>query len=342
MTNLNKAFSRWKEVLFITALIKIILFILSPTLSSWIRWDAPHYIDIAKNGYQLNGEAGLWIVFYPLYPLLIKLINLIFNNFNFSAIFISNFFAFIASIALYELTLLDFQKRVALLAVWFMNIFPTAYFLQSGYTESLFLATSIGSIYFYRKSSYFLSGLFGLLASATRINGLLLLPLMLFERKINRKNFLTFLITPIGFLIYLLINYKVFGDFFYFIKPLYSNWFKKLDWPWVGLATLLQNISPLTNYIYFSELIAILFISLTGFLILLKVRKSYGIYIFLNLILILSTSFILSTPRYILSLFPIYILMGKIENKVIIILLSFFSFIPLILFSLLFTKGKWA
>lgn len=277
MANINKALHRWKEILLITALIKIILFILSPNLSSWIRWDSPHYIDIAKNGYQSIGESALWIVFYPFYPFLIKLANVVFNNFNFSAIFISVFFNFLASIALYELTLLDFQKRVALLAVWFMNIFPTAYFLQAGYTESLFLATSICSIYAYRKNSYLLSGIFGLLATATRINGLLLLPLMFFEKKLNRKNFLAFCITPIGFVIYLLINHKIFGDFFYFTKPLYSNWFKKFDWPWIGITNLLQNVSPTTDYIYFSEILAVIFIFVAAFLVLLKVRKSLSL-----------------------------------------------------------------
>lgn len=341
MANLSRALNRWKEVLLLTFSIKLLLLLLSPSFLSWIRWDSPHYIDIAKNGYQSAGEMGLWIVFYPLYPFLIKLSNLIFNNFNFSAIFVSVFFSFIASLTLYELVLLDFQKRVALLAVWFMNIFPTAYFLQSGYTESLFLTTSICSIYFYRKGSYLLSGIFGLLSTATRINGLLLLPLMFLEKKINKKSFPAFLITPIGFFIYLSINYINFGNFFYFIKPLYSNWFKKLDWPWVGLNNLL-NITSLIDYVYFSELLAVLFIFLAGLLVLLKIRKSYGIYILLNLILILSTSFILSTPRYALSLFPVYILFGQIKNRAIIILLSCFCFILLILFSLLFTKGKWA
>lgn len=342
MRHLSKALTRWKEILLITAAIKIILFILSPNLLSWIRWDSPHYIDIARNGYQSFGESALWIVFYPFYPFLIKLANVVFNSFDFSAIFISVFFSFIASIALYELTLLDFQKRVAMLAVWFMNIFPTAYFLQAGYTESLFLATSICSIYAYRKNSYLLSGISGLFATATKTFGLFLLPLMFFEKKLSRKNFLTFLITPIGFVIYLLINFKIFGDFFYFTKPLQLNWFKKFDWPWTGITNLLQNVAPLSDYIYFSEIMAIIFIFFTGILVFFKVRKSYGIYIFLNLILTLSTSFILSTPRYTLSLFPIYILFGQIKNKLSIIILSYISISLLVLFSLLFTKGKWA
>ena len=42
-------------------------------------------------------------------PLLVKLFSLVFYDFNFSAIASSILFSFMASVALYELVLLDFQ-----------------------------------------------------------------------------------------------------------------------------------------------------------------------------------------------------------------------------------------
>src|SRR5947209_17984214 len=41
-------------------------------LSIWNRWDAPHYLDIARMGYVSEGVEARWIVFYPLYPWLIR------------------------------------------------------------------------------------------------------------------------------------------------------------------------------------------------------------------------------------------------------------------------------
>src|SRR5688500_13933486 len=41
-------------------------------LAVWTRWDAPHYLDIARMGYVSEGVEARWIVFYPLYPWLVR------------------------------------------------------------------------------------------------------------------------------------------------------------------------------------------------------------------------------------------------------------------------------
>lgn len=353
MTNINKALQRWKEIIFITMLIKLLLFIV-PLISSpqsinlfifWIRWDGPHYVDIAKNWYQTAGEPALFIVFYPLYPILIWLFNFITNNFQVAAILVSVIFSFTASVALFELILLDYTKRTALLAVWFLNIFPTAYFLQASYTESLFLTLTLLTVYFFRKNNFLTSGIFGALATMTRVNGILLLPLLFLETKKIGKNLLTFLLLPVGFLIYLLINYLTFGNLFYFTKPLTENWFKTISWPWIGLRNLFNAIPSFTNpdfYIRFSELVVIIFITIMIFVVYFKIKKSYALYMFLNLLLFTSTSYILSTPRYALSLFPIFIALGMINNRKVLILISVFFLSLLFYFTYLYTQGRWA
>src|SRR3989344_8735693 len=119
MRNVSNLVSRWKEVILITISVRALLFILTGITNpititnlfhAWVRWDDPHYIDIAQKGYQVSGEESLWIVFYPLYPFLIKLSNLLVNDYTISAILISLVFSFTASILLFELTLLDFNK----------------------------------------------------------------------------------------------------------------------------------------------------------------------------------------------------------------------------------------
>lgn len=344
---------RWKEILLITFSTRLILFIISAInsgennqlLSSWIRWDGPHYIDIAQNGYKAGGEQALWIVFYPLYPLLIKAASLIISNFSLSAVFVSIIFSFVASVALFELTLLDFEKRVAILGVWFMNIFPTAYFLQGPYTESLFIALSILTVYFFRRNLFLTSGIFGFLASLTRANGVLLLPILLVEKRPLIKALPTLLLILLGFTVYLGINLVIFKNPFYFTQPLSSNWYKKIDWPWVGINNLIHSIPTINNpnfYIYFSELVFIVFILFLGIYTLLKARKSYGIYLLLNLLLIISTKFILSTPRYSLILFPIFIVLGKIRSNKIITGVSVLFTTLLYHFCSLYIQGQWA
>lgn len=353
MKNLNKAFSRWKEVIAITALLRILLFILplfhpggfSNLFTPWVHWDGPHYIEIAKNGYQTSGEPALFIVFYPLYPFLIKIISFFIQDFYASSIIISVFFSFVASIFLYELVLLDFNKRVALLSVWFLNIFPTSYFLQASYTESLFLATSISTIFFFRKNLFFESALAGILSTLIRVNGILLLPVLILESKREIRSFISILITPVGFITYIVTNKVTFGEFFYFTKPLSENWFKRLDSPVNGIKNLVESLPTRAGEYFLPFRFELVFIFLTLFLsfyVFLKLRKSYGVYMFLNWLLFTSTSFILSIPRYTLILFPIYIVLAQIKNKIILICLSIISFSTMVYFAFNYTGGKWA
>lgn len=353
MENFIKLISRWKEILIVTALIRIILFFIPILITKdltnlsnpWVRWDGPHYIEIAENWYQANGQPSLFIVFFPLYPLMIKFLTFFLKDFLISSIVISILLSFISSIALFELVLLDFNKKVASLSVLFLNIFPTAYFLQASYTESLFLALTILSFYFYRKKLPLAAGMLGALSSFTRINGVLLLPSLLMESKVSTKNLLSLFIIPLGFGCYLLINYFTFGNFFYFTKPLIENWFKKFEWPWIGIQNLVNSIPNITSpkfYIYFSELITIIFITLMTCVVYFRVRKSYALYMFANLFLFVSTSYILSTPRYALSLFPIFIALGRISNRTVLVAIGFVFTSLLFYFTYLYTRGEWA
>ncbi len=349
-----KALIRWKEVLLITFLTRLSLFIfvyLTNTDSRinyfpvWNRWDGPHYIDIARNGYQTSGESALFIVFYPLYPFLVKLTALLVSDFTIAIILVSLFFAFVAAIFLFELTLLDFNKHTAILSVWFLNIFPLSYFLQASYTESLFLALSLATIYFFRARKFKFSLLFGILSSLTRINGLLLPPILFLEGKFNKKELLPILFTPLGFMIYLGINYYYFHEPFYFFKPLLNNWYKRSEWPWVGIMNAIHSVPATSNsnfYIFFSEVVAIFFLLAMTIYVFFKVKYSYGVYMLLNFLLITSTSFILSAPRYSLILFPMYIAFAKINHQKILILISLVFLLFLFFMTWVYTQGKWA
>lgn len=353
MNLLDKFFKRYWPIILITVTTKTILLLYSAYINSfstnifypWVRWDGPHYIDLAKDWYQTTGVEALWIVFYPLYPLLIKIFNLLINDFQISAILVSLVFSFTAAIFLYELALIDFKRKVALLSVWFLNVFPSAYFLQASYTESLFLTLTLASIYFYRKNHFFGAGIFGALSSMTRVNGIFLLPQLLLEKRASLKTIITFFLTPLGFISYLLINNYYFGEFFYFTKPLLSNWYKKFEWPWIGITNMYNSIPPRNDplfYAYLTEFLSLIFVFVLSFYVIAKMSKSYGVYMFLNLILFTSTSFVVSTPRYILALFPIYIVLATIKNKTIISLISLIFVALLFYFTQFYVKGQWA
>lgn len=345
--------------LFITFVIRTTIYIvslfqaenMSNFLTTWTSWDTSWYIAIAEKGYITEGKDALAIVFYPGYPIFIKIINLITQDSKISSLFVALFFSLTSTFFLYKLVALDYSKDVAIKAVWFLNIFPTSYFLQAGYTESTFLTFTLASFYFFRQMKLTLTSITGIMATLTRVNGLLLIPSLLTEivsikntKRTIAKQLITILLIPWGTCLYLLINYFTFGDFFYFTKVLNEVWYKHFSPPWESIRNLYNNLPNIGDPFYSTFLAELI----TTFLLLIilpyiwKIRKSYAIYVFTNLLLITSTSFILSTPRYALVLFPIYIVFACIKSKILTSIISIVSIILLVYFSNLFINGQWA
>lgn len=91
--------------------------------------DSPHYIDIAKNWYVNEGEQRFFVVFFPLYPLLVRLITFSFEHINLSALLVSNVSSIFAAVYLFKLAKLDFNDDVAKKSSSLPQRFPNSVFL---------------------------------------------------------------------------------------------------------------------------------------------------------------------------------------------------------------------
>ena len=80
---------------------------------------------------------------------------------------------FVALFLLYRLAELDFGSEVAAATVALIAFCPFAFFFSAIYTESLFLALVVGSIYAARRERWLVAGVVGAFASATRNTGVL-------------------------------------------------------------------------------------------------------------------------------------------------------------------------
>jgi hypothetical protein len=142
------------------------------------RWDSTWYLSIAHSGYQHAAET----VFFPLYPGLVALGSAPLGDAGavFVGIFVSSACALAALLLLHRLVELDFDAEVARNTVWIVAWLPVGLFLSAVYSESLFLLLAIGSLYAGRLGRWWLGGLLGCLAAATRNSGVLLVaPLVL-------------------------------------------------------------------------------------------------------------------------------------------------------------------
>ena len=286
--------------------------------------DSLHYIDIAKNWYVNTGDAANFIVFFPLYPFLIRLVTINFNYINLSALAISNISSFVAIFYLYKLAKMDFNEKVALKAVLFLSIFPTAYFLSAPYTEGLFFALIISSLYYARISKWPIAGFLSFFAALTRLGGLLMLPVLLVEylhqkgwkpRKTDLNILWIFLVLA-GFLIYLNINNQVTGNPFTFMVVERVHWYNTLD-PISGLTSAISwansGIYPQSIILGYAPLVFAVFglvMVMEGFY--RRLRPSHLTYLLLSWLLAISTSFWLSVPRYVMAMFPMFILLGDV------------------------------
>jgi hypothetical protein len=322
-------------------------------LEIWNRWDAVNYQKIAQFGYAATGEMRPLLVFYPLYPWTVRLLAFFTRDYLLSAFIISTLASLVAAVVLLRLVELDYSRALAQRAVWFLFIFPTSYFLHIGYTEGLFLMLALSCVYAARKQSWLVAALLGALTCLTRANGLVLGPVLVMEaasqyRKTRRWQWqwLLILLPGLGFGGYLLLNKYVTGDAFAFTSLMRQFFSKSLSSPITGIDNALGSLSRTPSEAEMIGMQEVLFIALglvCTIVSWIKLRPAYSVWMTGNWLMFVSVSFVLSVPRYTLTMFPIFILFALLAAKrVWFAVITIWSLLYLSLFTSLFVSGRWA
>lgn len=322
------------------------------SLSMWNRWDAPHYLRLADVGYRPRGEDRFFIVFYPGYPLAVRLASVVFRDLVLSALVVSAAASTGAAWLLYKLVRLDHDHPTAWRAVVVLFAFPTAYYLAVPYTESLFLLAVVGSVYAARTGRWPAAGLAGLTATATRVAGLALLPALAVEalrrpRSAVLRKLSWCALAVVGALAYLTINWVVFGDPVHFLGVQRRHWSQQLVWPWeptVEAARQLLTKSPRDEFrlIYAGRLAAAVF----GVAVLLwgrrRLRPTDQVYGWIGLALVMSPSWLISLPRYLLGIYPLFIVLAvRVRNRALLAQVVIVSCAAQAYFFSLYARGAW-
>lgn len=144
------------------------------------RYDTGFYLVIALQGYE---EDPLRAAFPPLYSVAIGALKHVADPLVASEVEAALLAGLAVSCAafavglylLHRLVTLDFGEQVAHRTVVLLAVFPTSFFFSAVYSESLFLALSVGAIYAGRRGRGWLAGVLGALAALTRLQGIVLL-----------------------------------------------------------------------------------------------------------------------------------------------------------------------
>ncbi len=293
----------------------------------WANFDGMHYLELAKYWYG-SVYTNYHYAFFPVYPWLIRTFNF-FNSYLATGLVFSHIFLIFSLYFLYRLIIFDSSSKVAKSTILVMLLFPTSFFFGSVYTESFFLFLSVLTFYCARKNNFFLAAIFASIASATRITGIFLLPALMIEfylaNKSNIKSMITnpkvlsLLIAPIGLWEYLQYQYLKTGDYLFFIHQqpgfganravdklilIHQVFFRYFKMMIFVDHTSLTFITVLIEF-----LIAAIFFILC-LLAIKKIRLSYTVYCLLSFALPTLTGTFSSMPRYVLVLFPLFIILG--------------------------------
>jgi len=300
------------------------------------RWDATWYLQIAYDGYVDTTHAA----FFPLYPLLARVAGAPFGSALAGGVLVS-FVAAVAALAvLHRLTVIELGEGPARAAVWLLACFPTAFFLSAVYSESLFLALSVGSVLTARTGRWGWAGVLAALAATTRSAGVvLLIPLVAlwWTRSARRpRDLLVLGLVPAGVAVYCagLALAGLDG-----MAPFHAQeqWFRHFAGPfagawdgavaaWDGARQLLSGarmpvfftkaggdpfVAAAHNLELFATLVALVPMAIGT---LRRLPPAYGAYVVGALALPLSWPVepqpLMSLPRFALVVFPLFMWLG--------------------------------
>lgn len=334
-------------VLYAISLVYAILILKPETISfdffldAWTRWDADRYITIAEKGYGeiMNDEPGPYnLVFFPLYPWIVRLFTLIIPNTKLACLIVSTLFYCLAMSFMYALVASEYGKKVAKLSLLFISVAPFSFFLGGMMTESVFLFTTVLAWYLIKRRKWFAAAIVGALATLSRIVGILIVipyALELIEcyaesfRQHKYKEWfkncfkhgIWVLIIPCGLLVYLALNYYYTGDCFMFLEYQSKGWTHESCYFGEGLRIVFSQLSSdywsitLKTELFGQEALSLIFSAVLMLICCRRHRSLYTLYYAFYFILICSNTWLLSGSRYILVCVPLYIMLAERVKK---------------------------
>jgi hypothetical protein len=188
-------------------------YLLDPLMNNQVAWDSEYFIGIANGGYddpqiprlapsgvativvdnavnsggENTNSLSLAYAFFPFYPWMMWLVALPLRTFinpigatSLAGVIISAIGALGGMLAIYDITCEKLDENGAMRAVFYLIIFPSAFFLIQVYSEGLFIGLSFGCLALLTHKRWGLAGLLGACAALTRPVGVaLVIPMVM-------------------------------------------------------------------------------------------------------------------------------------------------------------------
>lgn len=334
-----------------------------PVAHNWLlnfaSWDGEWYSAIARKGYYSVALTA----FFPVYPLLIKLLHAVTGCKQFlCGILVANISFLLALMFFYKLLLQQFpqDKTIAERSLWILAVFPTALFFNMTYTESTSLLFIILFFFCLQQNNWYQALLWGGLATLTHdLNVVLSLSALAYlfkmrntlSGKIFLLRFFSIAILPLSLCFYMVYLWIVFGSPIEFVHA-QTAWGRVFMVPVYDMVYLITHIPAKFshNFSFMMEVnvwITLLFIALIIPLVLdkritLEQKLFYIVTLLASIISGTNGGVPESYGRFMLVLFPGYILLAqwaRSETRLICLMLPLLSL--KVILTGMFADGYW-
>lgn len=298
-----------------------------PFIGNFIKWDAHWYTYIAEHGYNIQN-----IVFFPFTSLLIKAVAGIGLGYVTAGFVVCNLFTLISYFVMAKLFLLDFTARETQRALLAYATLPTSFFLNSVYTEPVFIVCSLACLYCLRTNRWWRAGLFAALAALTRNLGVLLAGVLVYEfvkhYYIKRKwepSMLSACLPVVAFGAFCAYNNRLFGNPLAFIHS-QQAWGRQFGFPWDSFwnnFALIQAGVPLVEAgIYLDAVLTALTCMALVFATAVPGYRLPAKYVLTGWLWFLPPLFstspiypLYSMARFVLVIFPLYLFLARLPTR---------------------------
>ncbi len=335
-------------------------------IKMWHRWDSTGYVNLAKEGYYYTENGNnICLVFFPLYPIAMRLMFFITNSYYISGLAVS-WLAYIGSVIyIYKLTAIDFKADTAFKTVVLISVFPFAFFFGSIHTESISLFTISACLYYIRRHNWAMVMIFGILASLSRLVGsLVIIPAVMEYIRVYkpfhalaqkqfglfwRDIFTKFIFIPFigtGALTYLWINYDISGDPFKFLAYQQTVWMHHaqsfIQTFYDLFAKAFGYLNSVNGCIWLPELIIVILTVALMIRLWRKIPAMYSAFLAGYIAVSYANSWLLSAGRYMSIALPLFIMLAvwtdKRPNRYLFMVITSSVFMAIYLAGYLFNK----
>jgi hypothetical protein len=304
---------------------------------TFARYDSGWLNGIARDGYEYVAGGRSNLAYFPVYPMLMRYVGRLFGrrpeDFFFAGIIVSWVAFVLAMVVLYELARLALTPRRAERAVLLAAIFPFGFFFGVVYTESVFLLFTLLSFYGFQTRRWMLGGGAGALATATRVNGVLMVPALAWvawhsagpepRDRVRAAGALALTVCGIG--AYSLYVYSLSGNPIEWAASIQRWGYHPGGSPLEGPLRLIQALATrpyaflagehAAPYDVLNGVTALIFVAAVPF-VWSRFGAGYGLFMLANLWLPLSSGQYEGLGRYFSVMFPCFIWVASLQSRV--------------------------